>query len=153
MLLSVENATIAALGLMVTAVAARTVTSAMLGGMKKSLDEIRQKLYSSRSDLGFESERRQSQTDLLSFNERQKVDLLRRIEITKNDIEILAAEFDEKPKAAAAETEAEAGSGEEGSPGLESFAAPSTTTEGRTATGRRVAEGEKSDSRPEREGS
>jgi hypothetical protein len=112
MLLSVENATIAALGLMVTAVAARTVTSAMLGGMKKSLDEIRQKLYSSRSDLGFESERRQSQTDLLSFNERQKVDLLRRIEITKNDIEILAAEFDEKPKAAA-ETEAEAGSGED----------------------------------------
>ena len=109
MLLSVENATIAALGLMVTAVAARTVTSAMLGGMKKSLDEIRHKLYSSRSDLGFESERRQSADNLLSFNERQKVDLLRLIEITKNDIEVLAAEFDEKPKGGTAENTEERG--------------------------------------------
>jgi hypothetical protein len=75
----------------------RTITSALLGGMKKRLDEIRQKLHAIKAELGFEAERRQSATDLLSFNERQKDDLLRRIEITKDDIEVLAAEFDGKP--------------------------------------------------------
>jgi septal ring factor EnvC (AmiA/AmiB activator) len=97
MLFSVENATITALVLIVAAVALRTITSAMLSGMKKSLDEIRQKLHAFKAELGFEAERRQSATDLLSFNERQKDDLLRRIEITKDDIEVLAAEFDEQP--------------------------------------------------------
>ncbi len=111
MLFSVENATIAALVLIVAAVAVRTITSAMLGGMKKNLDEIRQKLHTIKSELGFEAERRQSATDLLSFNERQKDDLLRRIEITKEDIEVLAAEFEEKP-ASKGENEGE-GEGEE----------------------------------------
>lgn len=109
MLFSVENATITAIALIVAAVAMRTITSAMLGGMKKNLDEIRQKLHAIKSELGFAAERHQSATDLLSFNERQKDDLLRRIEITKEDIEVLAAEFDEKP---ASKSEAE-GEGDE----------------------------------------
>ncbi len=52
MVLSVDHATIAALVLIVAAVAMRTVTSTMLGGMKKSLDEIRQKLHTTRAELG-----------------------------------------------------------------------------------------------------
>ena len=100
--ISLDNATIAALLLIVAAVAMRTVTSAMLSGTKKNLDEIRQKLHTIKSELGFEAERRQSATDLLSFNERQKQDLLRRIEIAKDDIEVLSAEFDEKPESKSA---------------------------------------------------
>ena len=56
MVLSVDHASIAALVLIVAAVAMRTVTSTMLGGMKKSLDEIRQKLHTTRAELGFEAE-------------------------------------------------------------------------------------------------
>ena len=53
MLVSVENATIAALVLIVAAVAMRTKTSAMLGGMEKSLDEIGEKLHTIEAELGF----------------------------------------------------------------------------------------------------
>ena len=52
MVLSVDHATIAALVLIVAAVLVCTITSAMLGGMNKNLDEIRQKLHTTRAELG-----------------------------------------------------------------------------------------------------
>ena len=58
MVMSVDHATMAALVLIVAAVTMRTITSTMLGGMKKNLDEIRQKLHTTRAELGFEVERR-----------------------------------------------------------------------------------------------
>jgi len=58
MVLSVDHATIAALVLIVAAVLVCTITSAMLGGMNKNLDEIRQKLHTTRAELGCEAKRR-----------------------------------------------------------------------------------------------
>ena len=81
-LLSVENATISAMIMIVAAVAARAFTTALLSSSKKDYDKIREQLHGARAELGFERERLDSAKGVMSFNERQKDDLVHRIQMT-----------------------------------------------------------------------
>ena len=88
------------------AVAMRAFTTALLSSSKKDYDKIREELHGLRAELGFERERGDSARGVMSFNERQKEDLMHRIEITREDLIILeAAEGEEGATEAGEERE------------------------------------------------
>jgi len=78
--------------MIVVAVAARAFTTALLSSSKKDYDKIRERLHGARAELGFERERLDSARGVMSFNERQKDDLVHRIQMTRDDLEGLQAE-------------------------------------------------------------
>ena len=72
--------------MIILCVGMRAITTAMLSRSKKAYDKIRERLHGARSELGFELERGKSAASLYSFNERQKNDLVHRIDITRDDL-------------------------------------------------------------------
>jgi hypothetical protein len=91
-LLSLENATISAMVMIVVAVAARAFTTALLSSSKKDYDKIREQLHGARAEFGFQRERLNSARGVMSFNERQKDDLVHRIQMARDDLEVLQTE-------------------------------------------------------------
>ena len=75
--------------MIILCVGMRAITTAMLSRSKKSYDKVRERLHGVRSELGFEKERQKSAADIFSFNERQKDDLVHRIDVSREDLRVL----------------------------------------------------------------
>lgn len=88
--MSQDTATLAALILIVVAIGVRVMTGSLLLDRKKALTDILAQLRATRVELEFARERKKAAEDVVHFAERQKMDLQRQIEKTKEDLKILA---------------------------------------------------------------
>ena len=90
--MSVENATMAAIVLIIMALGARILTTTLLAGRKKEISKITAALRGARAELEFAKERTKAAESVISFSERQKRDLIEQIGYTREDLKILEAE-------------------------------------------------------------
>ena len=72
-------------------IAVKVVTGTALNRQQKKLAAIRQELQAARGRLDHCNQRHQSAESVMSFSERQKADLLRRIEQCTQELEELTA--------------------------------------------------------------
>ena len=96
--MSLDTATLAALGMIVLAIAARIVTGHLLQGSKKSLSDSLAQVRALRAELGFAKDRQKAVEDVIHFGERQKIDLRSQIEIAQEQLQMLVEEDGEAPE-------------------------------------------------------
>lgn len=73
-------------------IAAKVVTGTLLNQKRKEIYKIREQLFGVKAQLDHHQERVKVAKDMISFAERQRGELTHQIEITRSDLEALAAE-------------------------------------------------------------